>query len=163
MIVHIISESHSLPSPSPSTNLHPLTPENSSIQEGPGDVAGALGLTGGDSNERLLLFQLPQLLPAPLSARATSVKLEAGRQQRGGKDDHADRETPPPDQALSMDQLPAGRVRILVNYQPVNRPLGSAVTCSCACVLQFNRFKVQNQSLKSESLSLNRRGDDCKV
>ena len=135
-------------------NLHPLTPDSHpSIQEGPGDVAGALGLTGGDSNERLLLFQLPQLLPAPLSARATSVKLEAGRQQRGGKDDHLDREAPPPDQALSMDQLPAGRVRIPVNYYPMNCTLGSAVTCCCACVLQFNRvrliIKVRISDLKS--------------
>lgn len=76
-------------------------------QEGPGDVAAALGLTGVSDHERLLLFQLPQLLPAPPSARAASVKLEGGRGQRS-RDDGA--EAPPADQALSLEQLPAGRV-----------------------------------------------------
>lgn len=70
-------------------------------------MAAALGLTGGSDHERLLLFQLPQLLPAPPSARAVSVKLEGGRGQRGGTDGT---EAPPAEQALSMEQLPAGRV-----------------------------------------------------
>ena len=70
-------------------------------------MAAALGLSGGGEQERLLLFQLPQLLPAPPSARAASVKREGGRGQRGGTDGA---EAPPLEQALSMEQLPAGRV-----------------------------------------------------
>ena len=78
------------------------------LQEGAGDVTAALGLRDGSEEERLVLFQLPPVLPAPLSTRAPAVKLEHGRQLKG-RDDAA--ELAPADKALSLQQLPPGRVR----------------------------------------------------
>ena len=88
-------------------------------------MADILGLSAGAEpadHERLVLFQLPSLLPAPPpSVRPhAAVKAEhGGRQLQKNRSDSLG--SSPTERAASADQLPSGKVRCSVSCNLVSK------------------------------------------
>lgn len=83
-----------------------------SLQEDPGGAAAELGLLDADANpERLLLFQLPSLLPVPASSLGPpkpGAPLRSLSQPTGS----------------SLDQLPSGKVGVYLAAHAFSQRLG---------------------------------------